>query len=190
MRTDVAIMMSNESLIFPFVSATVLLQYDKFSKTVGDAAIQQQRLMQDSLKALSDTISDFAIATNATWPMVQLPRFAQYAQNARKTSGSIETFIFGQIVKPEDELMYQIWGRQHYEKEHYEAHMLEFGNTDLIDFNTTKFGVGFEAPSYGDNETYRADKVCSWQFAPPYPAYGTYKVPLDFPYVFRLLYPW
>ena len=71
----------------------VVLQFEQFARTVGDAAVDQQQRTRQALSAFADHISSSARKANATWPMYRLPDFELHAGNRRSEAG-VEIVVF------------------------------------------------------------------------------------------------
>jgi hypothetical protein len=106
-------------------------QFEQFSRTVGNAAVEQQRDMQDSLRSFADLYSQSAYVVNATWPLFVLPNFEIHANAVRKQAGLEILYIINRF-KDKDVAAALDYVNKSYEGWVYESHMRRYGNLDRL----------------------------------------------------------
>ena len=108
-----------------------VFKFEQFSRTVGDAAVNQQLQMRVSYSAYANLISDSAEAMNATWPNFTIPHFELHAESVILQSGT-EVLSLMMYVKPEDEDSYLEYVDRNYEATIKEGHLIRYGNLDRL----------------------------------------------------------
>jgi hypothetical protein len=63
-------------------------QFAQFSRTVGDNAVNQQKIIRDAYTTFCNFVSESAFIANATWPLYSLPDFEMHASNIVKIQGT------------------------------------------------------------------------------------------------------
>jgi hypothetical protein len=126
---------------------------------VGDAAVDHQVLMHETIIAFAHIISSSGKATNTTWPLIRVPDFEVHAAQMRKLTGA-ETIGFLPFVEPKDEEAYLEFISANYEEVVKEAHMVRFGNLNRLtpigySPNFTLFGPDGIFPDPVTNRTIR-----------------------------------
>lgn len=146
----------------------MLLQFDQFARTVGDAAVDQQQRMREAFSGFANHISSSAEDINATWPLFDVPHFELHAANARAQSG-VEYIGLQYYIEPQDGDSYLEFVTAHHESDMIESHMTRYGNLDRY------IPVGY-TPNftiYGMSGTIESDPVkerplrsVTWQISP------------------------
>ena len=145
--------------------------FEQFSRTVGQAAVDQ---LQDAMAAydgLSTAVSIMAKSNGAEWPYFSVPYFEQIAGKYRQEA-RLEIMSIFNIVKDEDRDNWLAWAKEHYEQMVEESHMIRYGNLDKLvpeDYHDYIYGVTPHGlvPDSG-KETY----FTSWSFTPPQFSYA------------------
>lgn len=149
-------------------------QFEKFSRTVGDAAIEQQSNIRDALRALANVVSGAAKTSNQSWPLVTIDLFEVYARDAL-VQANTEFFAIWPLVTPETKEGFVNFTTSNYKDKIHEAHMLARGNLDRLIQNTSFYKpfISKAVPGQGyfpddDRDLY----FPNWQFSPPPSTYG------------------
>ena len=58
-----------------------MIQFEQFSRTVTNAAIEQQIRIQHGLKSFENSMTSSALSTNSVWPFFVMPNFEQHARD-------------------------------------------------------------------------------------------------------------
>ena len=98
---------------------------------MGDAAVDQQRRMQETLVGFANHISSTAIDLNATWPLFRIPSFELHAGQARLQSG-VEYLGCSYLVESKDATEYLAFVTTHYKDTVAEGHLMRYGNLDRL----------------------------------------------------------
>jgi hypothetical protein len=98
---------------------------------VGDAAVDQQRLMRESYVSFANHISSAAQRENATWPMFRIPDYELHAGQVRLQSGS-EVIGCTYFVDADDGDEYLKFVTNNYVNSINEGHMTRYGNLDRL----------------------------------------------------------
>lgn len=107
------------------------MQFEQFARTVGDAAVDQQQRMRDSLAGFAGHVSSYAHSANATWPMVRLPDFELHAGSRRLAAGA-EIFTFNSFIEEKDQEEYLKFIDANYLDAVNEGHLIRYGNTSRL----------------------------------------------------------
>ena len=105
------------------------MQFAQFARTVGDAAVDQQKRMREAFVGFANHISTTAKDINAPWPMVRIPYFELHAGQIRLQSGA-EIVGFQSLIEPQEEEVYLKFVTENYETLAVEGHMICYGNLD------------------------------------------------------------
>jgi hypothetical protein len=108
-----------------------LNQFAQFSRTVGDNAVNQQKIIRDAYITFCNFYSQSAYDVNATWPMYSLPNFELHASNIVKIQGT-ELLLIMQRIKDEDATDALEYVNNHYENWTIEGHLTRYGNLDRL----------------------------------------------------------
>ena len=147
-------------------------QYERFSRTVGDAAIRQQIYLRDGLTTLATTLAVYA-ETNGNeeeqWPFITLPMFELHAENMRQQS-NMETINFLPLVQHSERASWIEYANQKHESWVTEGHFLQTGSLDrLVGGDDTYHPYVSHRLADGsfENETELDSYFVSWQYSPP-----------------------
>jgi hypothetical protein len=119
------------SFIDTSLDYSLTIQFAQFARTVGDAAVDQQKRMRESFIGFANLISSFARHSNATWPFVRVPDFELHAAQVRLQSGA-EIVSFTAFVEEKDEDEYLNFVAANYEDNVKEGHLIRYGNLDRL----------------------------------------------------------
>ena len=128
------ILFTHRHLFFSFITVCRFLdalQFAQIARTVGDAAVDQQRRMRDAFVGFANHISTTALATNATWPLFRIPYFELHAGQVRLQSG-VEYLGCQYMVDLKDKQAYLDFVTANYEDSVAEGHMTRYGNLDRL----------------------------------------------------------
>ena len=131
MGLDQLVIVSRINSLFFLYTSSLLSQFAQFARTVGDSAVDQQRLMRDAIVGFADHISSTAHDLNATWPFFRIPLYELHAGNVGIQSG-MEYIYCLYIVDSKDAVEYLDFVTANYEDSMEEAHMIYYGNLDRI----------------------------------------------------------
>jgi hypothetical protein len=106
-------------------------QFAQFSRTVGDNAVNQQKIIRDAYTTFCNFVSESAFIANATWPLYSLPHFEMHASNIVKIQGT-EFLLIVQRIKDQDAAAALEYVDDHYEKWIMEGHLHRYGNLDRL----------------------------------------------------------
>ena len=123
-------------------------QFTQFARTVGDAAVDQQRRMRQTFVDFGNHISSTAIDVNTTWPMFRVPYFELHSGQVRLQSG-MEYIYCSYFIYPEDAEDYLEFVTANYKDSVNEGHMTLYGNLDRL--NATGYTPYFKI--FGPNGT-------------------------------------
>jgi hypothetical protein len=128
-------------IIYPFKILTQIfilpsftpahVQFEQFARTVGDAAVDQQRQKRQSQIGFANVVSTAAQQANATWPLFRVPNFELLAGQVALQSGS-EFIACTILVDAADESKYLKFVNDTFEDSIHEGHMIRYGNLDRI----------------------------------------------------------
>jgi len=149
------------------------LQFQQFSSTIADAAIQQQQSLRDGYASIANSITASSMSRNDTWPLCTLPLFETYAKNFFVQSRAEVLTVFNRVLRDE-RANWEEYATAHYQEWIKQGHMFRYGSLDNLDPNTTKYHPFISAPSpYGfipeeDHEV----SYPTWSYSPPPRNYG------------------
>ncbi|CAB9519351.1 Guanylate cyclase [Seminavis robusta] len=147
------------------------IAFDQFSRTVGDAAIHQQRDLRDGLDSFAASLAVYA-ETNEIgerWPFVTLPMFEHYAQHSLKQA-HIETLNVLPLVTNSQRQDWVEYANSKYDGWVQEGHYLQKGNLDrLVGGDETYHAYISDRQPDGSfvNATERDYYFISWLYSPP-----------------------
>ena len=147
-------------------------QYEQFSLTVRDAALQQQKDMRDGLQAFANLLSSSAKALNQTWPEAYLPDFEVHAGDFRTRTGA-EMLGLAYYVEEADRESYLSWVDANYEERTKEGHLMRYGDTNFLT-PTDYYPFIHKDPTNGQDFTNRVPVNTSDFYFP----YATFSPPL------------
>ena len=143
-------------------------KFAQFSRTVGDAAVEQQRKMRLSIIAFSRFFSQSAYDAGAPWPFYALPKFELHASSVLLQSGN-ELLSINQFVKEKDEAAVLEFANNNFENWIAESHMIRYGNLDNMPKSTEHYHPYFTVSRNGtfvrDTE-HRDQRTAMWQYSP------------------------
>ena len=149
-----------------FIRLVFLSQFAQFARTVGDAAVDQQRRMRDAFVGFAHQISSTAIDINATWPMVRIPYFELHAGQVRVQTGA-EIVGFQSLIEPQDGDAYLEFVTAHYEDLAIEGHMIAHGNLDqFAPIGYTPNFTTLGPTGYFPDSVERKLRMPFWHFSP------------------------
>eukprot|EP00538_Stauroneis_constricta_P012653 CAMPEP_0119570456 /NCGR_PEP_ID=MMETSP1352-20130426/43621_1 /TAXON_ID=265584 /ORGANISM="Stauroneis constricta, Strain CCMP1120" /LENGTH=1121 /DNA_ID=CAMNT_0007620125 /DNA_START=581 /DNA_END=3943 /DNA_ORIENTATION=- len=139
--------------------------FEQFSRTISNAAVNQQADLHRSFFAFSDQITTHVQSSGEVWPFLTIPFFNQHAAAVLEQSRA-EGLLLMHIVPQAQRPRWENWTTFHYEAMVQEAHILENGNLDDLEmkgFNPfiSMFGEGGFVP---DKE--REMHFPVWEYAP------------------------
>jgi hypothetical protein len=153
------------TLPFQRISSSYL-QFEQFSRTVGDNAVNQQKIIREAYVTFCHFFSQSAQGENATWPFYSLPNYEFHARNIIKIQGT-ETLDVFQYIKDEDADAALEYVNNHYEQWVTEGHLNRYGNLDRL--NPVKYHPYFTVETLDgkvqDIEN-RSDHYAIWQASP------------------------
>ena len=141
-------------------------QFEQFSRTVGNAAVDQQQEMRDALFAFANFFSQSAYDVGAKWPIYSLPNYELHANSVLKQSG-MEILSVTQYVKDSDKSTALKYVDENYERWVYEGHMTRYGNLDRL--TPIKYQPNFTivtAEGFIPDPVQRDIHYGLWQFTP------------------------
>lgn len=149
------------------VCLTTSFQFEKFSETIGSAAIQQQRNVRNGFRQFANIFTASAQSADAVWPFYTLPLFETYAEYAKKQTGA-EVIVFCNVVPASERASYEEWALENYNETIVESHMLAYGTLDKFPRNDTFSPYISQISADGiipdiERESYLA----SWNWSPP-----------------------
>jgi hypothetical protein len=147
-------------------------KFDKFSTTVGDAAVRHQETMRDSFRAVTNAITADAIRTNATWPYYTNPYYEMYAGNALVQSNA-EIAAYFCLVEAKDREEWGNYSADHLAEWAHAGHRIKYGNLNRL--NESNFIPDMrkrnpEGIFIPDDEWYEYWPM--WLYSPPPAQYG------------------
>jgi hypothetical protein len=141
-------------------------QFAQFSRTVGDNAVNQQKIIRDAYVTFCNFYSQSAYDVNATWPLYSLPNFELHASNIVKIQGT-ELLLIVQRIKDEDATDALEYVNNHYEKWTMEGHLTRYGNLDRLNpVDYHPFFTLLTPEGYIPDPVNRSDHYGVWQFSP------------------------
>jgi hypothetical protein len=158
----------------------MLLQFEKFARIIGVAAVSQQRDVTESLFTLGDAVSAGAITDKATWPFYTLPLFEVHALHTRQQA-RFEVVALGNIVPLEDREAWEEYSAQNIGWV-IEGHVIDsrvgnftpvFPSLDFFRPNITAMTLNGTVLQENPNEDYY---VPLWSYSPAPHTYGMVNV--------------
>lgn len=147
--------------------------FDRFSRTVGDAAIAQQQNIRKALRALAHSSATYAIAANQSWPYVTMPLFEVQAADAIQ-QGKFELIAMYHSVRNQTVDDWTNYTTLHYQEMTQAAHIIQKGNLDRLVNDTSDYKPFISRKT---KEGYFPDVPRdrywpNWHFSPPPYTYG------------------
>lgn len=135
---------------------------------MGDAAVEQQKIMRESYVGFANLISSSALEANATWPFFRIPNFELHAGQIRLLTGS-EVVGCQYMVDTSEDDEYLDFVNANYEASVNEGHMTMYGNLDRLapigyTPNFTMFTPGGIVPAPATS--LRNTRSATWQISP------------------------
>lgn len=142
-------------------------QFEQFSRTVADAAIEKQQAIRDGVHSFSNIVTSSALAANATWPLFALPDIEVHMMDLFQSTGT-EVASVANIVMDKDKAVWEDFVVEGHESWLEEAHMHHTGNMDS--FSPVGFSPNVTAlTAKGFVPQNRSDfYVPVWSYSPPY----------------------
>jgi hypothetical protein len=159
-------------------------QFEQFSRTVGDNAVNQQKIIREAYVTFCHFFSQSAQEKNATWPFYSLPNFEFHARNIIKIQGTEILTVF-QYIKDEDADAALEYVNNHYEDWVMEGHLNRYGNLDRL--NPVNYHPYFTVETLEGkvpDTANRTDHYAIWQASPR--TYTVIVVTRKYPYLFIL----
>ena len=142
------------------------MQFAQFARTVGDAAVDQQRSMRESYLGFANLISSSAQEANATWPMFRIPNYELHAGQVRLQSGT-EVIGCSYLVESNDVEEYLKFVTANHEASLTEAHLTRYGNLDrLTPFGYTPNFTMITPDGIIPDKVDRPLRSATWQISP------------------------
>ncbi|CAB9515791.1 Receptor-type guanylate cyclase gcy [Seminavis robusta] len=107
--------------------------FERFSRTLAEAALEEQKNVRDALRTIATTISSQAMAANISdnWPNVRIPMFGLHAQNAM-AQAKVEFLSWTPRVSAEQYDSYIEFVNANYKEIVDEGHMFYYGDLSRI----------------------------------------------------------
>ncbi|CAB9515789.1 Receptor-type guanylate cyclase gcy [Seminavis robusta] len=107
--------------------------FEQFSRTLAEAALEEQENIRDSMKSVAAAISSQAVTANASdsWPNVRIKMFGLYAQNAMQQC-KVEFMAFNPRVSPQQYAPYIEFINNNFKEMIDEGHMFHYGDLTHI----------------------------------------------------------
>ncbi|CAB9515790.1 Receptor-type guanylate cyclase gcy [Seminavis robusta] len=107
--------------------------FEQFSRTLAEAALEEQKNIRDALRTLATTISSQAVASNVSdnWPNVKVSMFGLHAQNAMDHA-KVEYTSWSPRVSAEQYGSYLDFVNATYKEIVDEGHMFQYGDLSRI----------------------------------------------------------
>jgi hypothetical protein len=151
-------------------------QFKQFSRTVGQNAANQQKVIRDAYDTFCNFYSQSAYDANATWPFYTLPNFELHVSNVIKIQGT-EIFYLMQYIKDEDADAALNYASMHHEEWIKQGHLTRYGNLDRlnpVNYNNYFTVLTAEGTLVPDTKK-RPDHYAIWQTSPrTYSAHDTF----------------
>ena len=140
---------------------------------MGDAAVEQQRDLQNANIALATIVSGYAESNNLTWPFVSVENYEAYAANAR-TQGHFEITTTFNLVKEADREEYIKYANNNYEEWVREGHIIQRGSLERLDGNPEAYHdfIMAEGPDGLMEDSGKLVYLPAWQYSPPPASFG------------------
>jgi hypothetical protein len=145
------------------------IQFEQFSRTVGNAAVDQQKEMRDGFVSFCSFYSQSAYEVNATWPIYALPNFEAHAGNMMKQTG-VEILKVAHYIKDVDAKAALEYANQNYERWFVEGHMTRYGNLNRLNATKTNYHPYFTLHDHNGtrvpDEVQREKHYALWEYSP------------------------
>mmetsp|Transcript_18107 Transcript_18107/g.36476 ORF Transcript_18107/g.36476 Transcript_18107/m.36476 type:complete len:1137 (+) Transcript_18107:96-3506(+) len=146
--------------------------FEKFSETIGVAAMQQQKNVRDGFEAFANILTASSQSANAVWPYYTLPLYETYARYAIEQTG-VEIMVVNNVVPKSERVSYEAWTAEHYYEAAMEAHMIRNGNLDQLPDNSTFIPhITRASPDGNIPDIERESYFAVWNWSPPPFSYG------------------
>jgi len=149
--------------------------FQKFSRTVGDAAIEQQKNIRDSMKTLAHAVSGHALTHNQTWPFVDISLFELYGQDALRQSNA-EWYALMPRVKADDKDAFVNYSTSHYQETIQQGHLMQNGDLHRLIQDKSHYKPYISKKTKDGKYVPDDDRDEYWpsngQFSPPVRSYG------------------
>eukprot|EP00977_Amphora_coffeiformis_P013348 scaffold3471_cov175-Amphora_coffeaeformis.AAC.22 len=145
--------------------------YEQFSRTVGDAAVDQQNNLRYAFRALSHHITIYAQNNNKTWPFVTVPDIEVTGSDTLLQAG---TELFNVFVKVEnkDRQAWIDYTTANHEEWVKEGHLLRNGNLDRLQQVAFKPFISKSVNGSFVEDDVRDYYFCAWHMVPTPTTYG------------------
>mgnify|MGYP005862890217 CR=1 FL=1 len=151
---------------------TTLFQFEKFSETIGNAAIDHQKNVRDGFEQFANTLTASSQSASADWPYYTLPLYESYAQYTRQQTGA-EMMIVASAVTSSERASFEEWSSEHYYEEVAESHMIGHGNLDKLPNNSTFIpGILGSTPEGNKPDMERESYFSALSWSPPLYSFG------------------
>ena len=157
--------MLGRPLIFSHYCAVIYYQFEQFSRTLGDAAEEQQLKIRSSFYTMSTAIRSQAEATKQVWPKVDIINFQELAVNALATSG-VETSMMGNYVTNETVADYLEWVAETHLESAKRNYLQYFGTLEGLN-TTPSIYRGYIRGIGGDPFVNHSFAAAHWNNQPP-----------------------
>lgn len=149
-------------------------QFDKFSKTVGNAAVAQQQKLRDSFRQASDAYSVDAFRTHQTWPYY-VTNYTESLFGLARTSSRIELVACFHVVAKEDRKNWANFATDNYQSWIKPAHIAKYGNLSRLNDNEDEYVP--DMSKKGPDGVFIPDDEYPeywpmWHYSPPPATYG------------------
>ena len=153
------------------------MQHEQFARSVAEAAVGFQRDLRTGIQTISHTVSLAAVLKgdgNPTWPNFFPPRFEEFAMDFQKATHA-EFVGVTNLIREDQREAYLNCSASAYQEAVAEAHMIRYGNLDLLNTNATLYTPYFTQLSsegkFTPEETRDFYVVRNMQ-SPPHRTYG------------------
>ncbi|CAB9507461.1 Receptor-type guanylate cyclase gcy [Seminavis robusta] len=112
--------------------------YSQFARTLGDAALEEQKKIKDALVTLATFVTTYAETNNLEWPFVLVPMFEASARNIFELCSTEYIGIQNGVPNEKVDRYLEFIGAN-YEDHVKESHLFKYGNLNLLDTNTSLY---------------------------------------------------
>jgi len=112
--------------------------FAQFARTVGDAAVDQQRGIHDSIRSFSHAITAHAEAIDTEWPYFIMPSYEALARDFKALSRA-ELVGMNNMVRRDEVEKYTNYITERYQDFIQEGHMMAYGDLSRLNTNTSKY---------------------------------------------------
>ena len=148
-----------------YLAVTICCQFEQFSRTLGDAAVEQQLKIRSSFQALATSLRSQAEAANQVWPKVDTINFQEIAVSAIESSG-VETFVLAPYVQKEAATEYLEWAAENYIESSQRNYLQYHGTLEGLDTNQSNY-LGHMWSPQGDPLENNSFVAPAWSIQPP-----------------------